>query len=50
MQYLITWIEGEEVCYRFVGDLNFDHSALEGKNLIITKIDEDNSQEEYVTH
>lgn len=50
MQYLLTWIEGEEVCYRFVGNLDFDRTDLEGKNLIIAKIDEENSQKEYVTH
>ncbi|MDO7787090.1 hypothetical protein [Desulforamulus aquiferis] len=38
MQYLLTWIEGEEVCYRIVPDLEFDHSLMQDKNLIITKI------------
>lgn len=38
MSYLLTWIEGEEVFYRIVLDLNFDHSLMQEKNLIITKI------------
>ncbi|MEW6698430.1 MAG: hypothetical protein ACOY35_09610 [Bacillota bacterium] len=45
MQYLITWIEGEEVFYRLVSNLNFDHSLLEEKNLIITKIGERETEE-----
>jgi len=44
MQYLLTWIEGEEVCYRLVPNLNFDQSMMEEKNLIITKIDEDEAE------
>lgn len=46
MQYLLTWIEGEEVCYRLVPNLNFDHSLLEEKNLIITKLEEQGSEEQ----
>ncbi|GAB6157636.1 hypothetical protein JCM39194_08360 [Desulfotomaculum varum] len=47
MQYLITWIEGEEVFYRLVPSLNIDHSLLEGKNLIITQIAEEQDQSEH---
>ncbi|SHF53705.1 hypothetical protein [Desulforamulus putei] len=50
MQYLITWIEGEEVFYCLVPHLNFDHSLLEEKNLIITKIDEEESEQEKQNH
>lgn len=38
MQYLLTWIEGEEVFYRLVDEINFDRSLFQDKNLIITKI------------
>lgn len=48
MQYLLTWIEGEEVCYRLVPNLNFDRSLLEEKHLIITKLQEES--EETLTH
>ncbi|GAB6180643.1 hypothetical protein JCM14036_19620 [Desulfotomaculum defluvii] len=41
MQYLLTWIEGEEVCYRLVPNLNVDKSSMEDKNLIITKLDQE---------
>ncbi|MEW6066667.1 hypothetical protein P378_14295 [Desulforamulus profundi] len=50
MQYLITWIEGEEVFYRLVPKLNFDHSLLEEKNLIITKIGEEEIDQEKKPH
>lgn len=49
MQYLLTWIEGEEVCYRLVPNLNFDHSLFEEKNLIITELKEETEREK-VTH
>lgn len=46
MQYLLTWIEGEEVFYRLVPNLNFDRSLLEEKNLIITELAEGTEQEQ----
>ena len=48
MQYLLTWIEGEEVFYRLVPTLEYDHLLLEGKNLIITRLDEPECEK--VTH
>lgn len=50
MQYLLTWIEGEEVCYRLVPDLNIDKSLLVDKNLIITKLDQEKSEGEKTYH
>ncbi|MEG6521646.1 hypothetical protein [Desulfotomaculum sp. 1211_IL3151] len=50
MQYLLTWIEGEEVCYRLVPNLNIDKSLMEDKNLIITKLDLEKTEEEKKYH
>lgn len=46
MLYLLTWSEGGEVGYLFVPDLNIDKTLLEGKNLIITKLDQEKCEEE----
>ncbi len=41
MRYLLTWVEGNEVCYRFVGSKNdIDTALYEGRNLIVTPLDE----------
>lgn len=50
MQYLLTWIEGEEVFYRLVANLNFDRSQMEGKHLMITKLEEQEFVEDKITH
>ncbi|WP_198006891.1 hypothetical protein [Desulforamulus reducens] len=50
MQYLLTWIEGEEVCYSLVPTLNIDHSQMDDKNLIITKLDEEKLEQEKNYH
>lgn len=36
MQYMVTWIEGEEVCYRFMSEEEINDLVEDDKNYIIT--------------
>lgn len=38
MEYLVTWIEGEEVAYLILGKQDLCHISLEEKNHIITEL------------
>ncbi|WP_279233424.1 hypothetical protein [Desulfofundulus thermobenzoicus] len=39
MPYLVTWIEGEEVVYRFVDERELAKIWETEKNFIVTKLD-----------
>ncbi|MCL6558750.1 MAG: hypothetical protein K6U74_08070 [Firmicutes bacterium] len=38
MEYMVTWTEGEEVCYRFVTESEIDKLVEEDKDYIITSL------------
>ncbi len=41
MRYLLTWVEGNDVFYRFVNsESEIDRILYEGRNLIITPLDD----------
>ena len=38
MDYLVTWIEGEEVAYLILGKEDLCHLGLQEKNFIVTEL------------
>lgn len=47
MKYLLTWIEGNEVQYRFVNSKDeIDYNLAEVNHLMITSLEEETNKEE----
>ena len=38
MEYLVTWISGEEVAYLLVSEQDLCHLGMDDKNFIVTEI------------
>lgn len=38
MEYLVTWIEGDEVAYLILDEHDLRHLGMEEKNCIITEL------------
>lgn len=38
MEYLVTWISGEEVAYLILGKQDLCHLGMDDKNFIITEL------------